>query len=85
MIIDLHACPSGECQEYIYPKGWFSRECAPGTVPRPVEVVIHTREAFFECERLNHLMNEPMPSEKGYYDGPGDDPGWQDSTFPNER
>lgn len=30
-------------------------------------------------------MNPEIPSEKWYHDGPGDEPGWQDSTWPNER
>ncbi len=29
-------------------------------------------------------LNPTMPREAWYYDGPGDEPGWQDSTFPNE-
>lgn len=35
-------------------------------------------------EPCDDCMNPPMPEEKWYYDGPGDEPGWQDSTFPNE-
>lgn len=35
-------------------------------------------------EPCDDCMNPQMPQEKWYYDGPGDEPGWQDSTFPNE-
>ena len=48
--VDIHTCPSGECQEYTNPLGYE----AP---PRPVEVVIHTREDFESCERLRGLMS----------------------------
>lgn len=71
----IATCPSGECQEYTYDT----------PTPRPVQIVIHTREAFFECEHLDFLMDEPMPREVGSYtDGYGNDYGWQDSTFPND-
>lgn len=54
----IHTCPSGECQEYTYPPGyWDGAGMETGDLlPRPVEVVIHTREAFDECDRLSWLM-----------------------------
>lgn len=35
-------------------------------------------------EPCNSCMNPEWPTERWYYDGPGDEPGWQDSRFPNE-
>lgn len=35
-------------------------------------------------EACDDCMHPEMPAETWYYDGPGDEPGWQDSTFPNE-
>lgn len=42
---DLASCPSGECQDYTY-----------DGPPRPISVVIHTRDAFEECQHLEDLM-----------------------------
>lgn len=58
--MDLLTCPSGECQEYAY-------TFAPHTV-RVTKVVIHTREAYEECERLAALMSSDdyFPADQQY-------------------
>lgn len=70
--VPLQTCPSAECQDWTYPDGWFTQTHAEGTGPRPVEVVIHTREGLRECQHLADLMADPGP--------PAGDLAWCDAS-----
>ncbi len=78
---NLYSCPSGECMEYTYDGDPVLPDCEP----RPVEIIIHTREAWEECERLRVLMGGDRPCTLDDGDFGQDDSEYQNYMYGSSR